>query len=140
MRKHSRVIEISGISGLLLLLFSAVCLFVGFVIFPGYLAMNLWNMAGAEISGFPQINLYQGVLLWIIIALAIFISRNCKSPIAFKPAAQLNEREISELMNQIKKSKKVRTIVLNKDDINNAEIFKQFDSKESEQNKDKENL
>lgn len=140
MRKNSRVIEISGISGLFLLLFSAVCLFVGFVIFPGYLAMNLWNMAGSEISGFPILNLYQGVLLWIIIALGVFVFGNCKSPIAFKQAAQLNEREISALMSQIRKSQNVRTIVLNKDEIDNAEIFKQLDSKDTEQKKDKENL
>lgn len=140
MRKNSRVIEISGISGLFILLFSAVCLFVGFVVFPGYLAMNLWNIAGSEISGFPMLSLYQGVLLWIIVALGIFILGNCKSPIAFKSATKLNEREISALMNQIKKSKNVRTIVLNKDEINNSDIFKKLESEDIEQKKDKENL
>ena len=63
MPELSKIIEISGISGLIMLLFSIVCLFVGFVLFPGYLAMTLWNKASSGILGFPVLNIFQGVLL-----------------------------------------------------------------------------
>ena len=94
MKKTSKIIEISGISGLIMLLFSIVCLFVGFVLFPGYLAMSLWNKASSGILGFPVLNIFQGVLLWVIVALGIYLARGAKSPIAFRTASQLDEREI----------------------------------------------
>jgi len=141
MRKNARVIEISGFTGLILLLFSIVCLFVGFVMFPGYVAMYLWNKAAATISGFPVINIFQGVLLWIIIALGIYLSHGAKSPIAFKSASQLNEREIIDLMSKIKEraaSKKIQTMVI--DENNEIKTIETFDEENSIQNNKKENL
>jgi len=143
MKKTSKVIEISGLTGIAMLLFSGVCLFVGFVIFPGFLAMNIWNKASSAISGFPQLNLFQGVLLWIIAALSAYISKKGKCPIALKRASQLNEEEINDLMRRIKEksaAKKFHTMVLNKDEINKNEIFDKIKPEDNEQKKEKENL
>ena len=143
MRKTSRIIEISGFMGLVILLFSITCLFVGFVVFPGYLAMNLWNKLAVSMIDFRYINLFQGVLLWGIFALTVFIARGGKSPIAFRTASQLDENEIVDLMSKIKErtaNKKIQTMFINKDDLNNLDIFNNTESEDSKQENKKENL
>lgn len=141
MRKNSRVIEISGFTGLIMLLFCVICLFVGFVMFPAYVAMYLWNKLAASIMDFPTINIFQGVLLWIITALGIYLSLGAKSPIAFKSASQLNEREIIDLMSRIKEkaaSKKIQTMII--DENNEIKTIETFGEENSNQENKKENL
>ena len=64
-----KVVQINGIKGLITALFIGVCLFAGFVIFPGYVAMTLWNKYLVANLMFPALNLIQGVLLWGIAAI-----------------------------------------------------------------------
>ena len=67
MRRNARIIQINGFRGLLTALFIITCLAAGFIAFPGFVAMNIWNyFAGSNV---PQINLYQEILLWAIIFL-----------------------------------------------------------------------
>ena len=65
MNKHFRIIDVNGFRGLILFLFIAVCLVCGFIGFPGYLSMALWNTLAPSIA-LPEINykaFYYGVLL-----------------------------------------------------------------------------
>ena len=77
MNKNFRIIDVNGFRGLLLFLFILVCLACGFIAFPGYLAMLLWNGL-APIISLPEINLLQGILLWAIIAFTLYIFGNQK--------------------------------------------------------------
>ena len=77
MNKNFRIIDVNGFRGLLLFLFILVCLACGFIAFPGYLAMLLWNGLAPTIS-LPEINLLQGILLWAIIAFTLYIFGNQK--------------------------------------------------------------
>ena len=143
MKKTSKIIEISGISGLIMLLFSIVCLFVGFVLFPGYLAMTLWNKASSGILGFPVLNIFQGVLLWVIVALGIYLARGAKSPIAFRTASQLDEREIVDLMARIREkaiAKRNQAMLSNKVELNDVEIFDRAEEERLKNENNKENL
>ena len=72
MNKHFRIVDVNGFRGLMLFLFILVCLACGFIAFPGFVAMTLWNMLSASVA-LPEINLFQGILLWAIIAFAIYI-------------------------------------------------------------------
>lgn len=140
MKKNARVIEISGITGLLFLLFTIICLFVGFVVFPGYVSMTMWNKLVAP-YGLPVIRLYQGMLLWVIIALGIYLSNGGKSPIAFKSAAQLNEREIVDLMSRInEKAKKNKKQIMVIDKNNEVKTLETFEKEHLKKENDKENL
>ena len=38
-----KVVKIDGFKGIFAAVFIGVCLFAGFVIFPGMVAMHLWN-------------------------------------------------------------------------------------------------
>ena len=140
MKKNARVIEISGITGLLFLLFTIICLFVGFVVFPGYVSMTMWNKLVAP-YGLPVIRLYQGMLLWVIIALGIYLSNGGKSPIAFKSAAQLNEREIVDLMSRInEKAKQNKKQIMVIDKNNEVKTLETFEKEHLKKENDKENL
>lgn len=102
MRKNAKIIQISGLRGLIFIAFVAVCLVAGFVVFPGLVGMCLWNNFLSEYLNLPEINILQGILLWSIVALIIYLSGSGRSVVQMKKAAQLNESEISDLMDRIK--------------------------------------
>lgn len=103
MRKNKlRVIQISGIRGLLSAAFIVVCLIAGFVGFPALVLNKLWNHF-ADISGvMPYINMFQGLILWGILAVSyIIINKKQKYLVAFEPKRP-NSREIKDIINEIK--------------------------------------
>ena len=101
MRRNAKVIQINGAKGLLLAGLAIVCLAAGFIAFPGYVASCLWNRF---VTFLPAINLFQGVMLWGIIALSFYIatSKKKESFIALKSTTELNEEELRQVMNAIK--------------------------------------
>ena len=64
MNKHFRIIDVNGFRGLLLFLFILVCLATGFIAFPAYLAMNLWNVLAPMIA-LPTLSDYANEVLTI---------------------------------------------------------------------------
>ena len=100
MKRNAKIIQISGIKGLITALFVVTCLAAGFVAFPGFVAMNIWNhFAGSSV---PEINLYQGILLWAIVALVYFIANKQSFSVSFESPKELNEEEMNALMERIR--------------------------------------
>lgn len=99
MKRNTKIIQINGIRGLLMAMFIVTCLVAGFVVFPGFVAMNIWNHFTDYI---PQLNLYQGVLLWAIVALIGFILNKQNFSVTFASPKELNEEEMNILMDRIK--------------------------------------
>ncbi|MBQ3311954.1 hypothetical protein IJG72_07750 [bacterium] len=89
MNKHFRIIDVNGFRGLLLFLFIVVCLISGFLVFPGYVAMTIWNAIISPITTLPAINLIQGILLWAIIAFTIYTFSNHKIVIIMQSREKL---------------------------------------------------
>ncbi|MDR1327245.1 MAG: hypothetical protein LBJ74_02425 [Heliobacteriaceae bacterium] len=102
MRKNTRVVQITGLRGLLIMVFIGVCLAAGFVAFPGYAAMRLWNHFSTD-NWVPAINLIQGTLLWAIIAIIVYMA-NCKDKylVTMRHSSELSEEELQKLMEKIK--------------------------------------
>ena len=75
MKKKLNVIQIKGIKGLLLLGMALCCLCVGFIVFPGWIAMHIWNCVTSYSAVLPSIGIFQGVLLWAIILASYFTFR-----------------------------------------------------------------
>jgi len=73
MNKNFRVIQIYGLSGLLLLGFALTGAFCGFVIFPVWVIMNVWNAVVCDILKGPAINYFQAALLWAACALMCYL-------------------------------------------------------------------
>ena len=63
MKRKTRIIQISGIRGILTVIFVVTCLAAGFIAFPAIVAMRVWNFF-AELAVIPSINVWQGLLLW----------------------------------------------------------------------------
>lgn len=108
MRRNTKIIQITGIKGILIALFILTCAIAGFVAFPGLVAMNIWNHFA--VNPVPNINLYQGVLLWGIIAIIYFILNKQSFSVSFETPKELNEDELNLLMEKIKTQSKSRMI------------------------------
>ena len=154
MKRNTKIIQINGFRGLILALFTVTCLAAGFIVFPGFVAKNIWNY----FSGYgymPVINLFQGIMLWAIIAISTFIITDKKkqSFIAFKSPKELSEEELKQVMNAIKMQTKLhaqRPMIIRTNDLeklNLKEITKPVDFAQNkdenpsqDEKKEKENV
>jgi len=130
-----KIIQIDGIRGLLTAAFIGVCLFAGFVIFPGFTAMYLWNKYLVNLCMFPVLNLFQGVLLWGIVAVSYAIVFKQGFAVSFKNTPELSKEELDSIINSAKMNSKVhmmRKIMPKPDNINLVR-------NEKEKNDDKNN-
>ena len=102
MKKNKlRVIQISGIRGLLSAAFVVVCLIAGFVGFPALVLNKLWNHIADITGAIPYINMFQGLILWAILAVSyLILNKKQRYLVAFEP--QTNRREIKDIINEIK--------------------------------------
>lgn len=113
-----KIIQIDGFKGLITAAFMGVCLFAGFVMFPGMVGMHLWNKYLAYNLMFPVLNLFQGVLLWGIVAISYFILFKKGFAVSFKEAPELSDSELEMIMKKAKihsHMNKVNKIIQSKD-------------------------
>ena len=103
MKKNINVIQIRGIRGLIIAGMVVCCLFAGFVVFPGLVAMLVWNFIATHISQIPSIGIIQGVLLWGIIVGSYFVFRKEKIVVCMKSSQELTEEELKTVFADIKK-------------------------------------
>lgn len=137
MKKGPKIIQISGFQGLFFMGFVAVCLFAGFVLFPARVAMHLWNHIASTYYVIPAINIWQGIMLWAIVALSTYIITKGNHPVSFKQPMELNDTEMRILMERIKMQQQARnlnTMIIKAKDL---EITSQDNSK-SQENKDEQ--
>ena len=114
-----KVVKIDGFKGILAAVFMGVCLFAGFVIFPGMVAMHLWNKYLVNLFMFPVLNLLQGVLLWGIVAITTFILAKDEMPISFQETKGLSDNELDMIMKQARIQSQIRkaNTMISKSDI-----------------------
>ena len=103
MKKNLNVIQIKGIKGLIMLVMVGCCLVAGFIVFPGWVAMNIWNVLASLVNNAPSIGIIQGVLLWGIIAASYFTFRKERVVVCMKTPQGLNEEELKAVFADIKK-------------------------------------
>jgi hypothetical protein len=102
MKNNLRVVQINGFRGLLLTLFIISCIIAGFIAFPSFLTMTVWNYLAPKTGSFPFINFYQGALLWAIIAFSTFVFSKKKFIVSFGEQQELNENEVQNVVSKIK--------------------------------------
>ncbi len=141
MKRKTRIIQISGLRGLFLAVFIVACLGAGFIVFPGIVAMKAWNLAASYIS-LPLINLYQGLLLWAIVAISIFIINDRKKfLVALKSPDRLSESEVKSLLERMKlqsQAHALNSMILKSGEIKSVD--KKVEKSEEKSEKDKENV
>lgn len=110
MNKRGGIIEIRGFKGLLTAIFILCCLITGFTVFPGFIAMTLWNSLAPYITDMPHMTLLHGVMLWAIVFL-IWFAFNGKMPsLHFGCNKAMNEEEIKEFVERIQKQQEQQEI------------------------------
>ena len=104
MKKNFNVIQIKGIRGLIIAGLVVTCLAAGFIVFPGWVAMQLWNLFSTKTLLIPTIGLFQGVLLWGIVTAAYFTFRKDKVVVCLKSPQGLSEDELKAVLANMKKN------------------------------------
>ena len=103
MKKNLNVIQINGIRGLIMAGFIVICLAAGFIGFPGWVCMHLWNFVASYTIQIPTIGILQGLLLWGIMVTAYFTFRKEKLVVCMKSPQGLSEEELKAVFADIKK-------------------------------------
>ncbi len=118
-----KIIKIDGIRGIFTAAFCVVCGFAGFVIFPGQVIAHYWNLYLVNLYMFPQISVFQGVLLWLMIGISYCILTSKKGfalsfqETPFPPSLKelkdlplLSEQDLKKIVQRAKsQSKNVKT-------------------------------
>lgn len=102
MRNRLNVIQINGVKGIIFLVFAVICLFVGFIVFPGMMVKYAWNMAAQMTSVVPVIGAFQGVLLWGIVVVSYFTFKKKGFFVELKSAEDLSKAEMDAVMSKIR--------------------------------------
>ncbi|MBO6086941.1 hypothetical protein J6P92_01165 [bacterium] len=136
MRRNARVIQISGLRGILLGLFVAVCLIAGFVGFPAFAAMHIWNFT-AQYIAIPTIGFLQGLLLWAIVALIVFLINDRKRFLtAFSIPSKMPDEEMQRIMDNIRMQTNAQ--IINSMIMKSQELNRNIEEKQEK--KDEENV
>lgn len=103
MKKNMNVIQIKGIKGIIVAIFMVTCLAAGFIAFPGLVAMYGWNAMATHFVQIPPIGLFQGMLLWGIVAASYFIFRKDRVVVCMRSSDGLSEEELKSVFADIKR-------------------------------------
>lgn len=121
MKRNMKVIQINGLRGLFLTFFVISCLIAGFVAFPAFLSMYLWNSAAQATALFPPINFGEGLLLWAIIVFSFYVFSKKRFIVSFDAKHELSDAEVSEVVSRIKAHTIKRQILKTKDFVSKPE-------------------
>jgi len=102
MNKNFKVIQISGLSGILLVGIVFTGLFCGFMLFPIWVVMMGWNAVVANTFHGPAINYIQAALLWTAIILSLYILLKNSISIRIQKEDNFEQRDIKDIINEIK--------------------------------------
>lgn len=137
MKKKLNVIQIKGVRGLILAGMFISCLVAGFVAFPGWVCMNLWNYLASYSTNMPAIGMFQGILLWGILITSYFVFRKEKVVVCMRAPQGLSDEELKTVFAEMKKNAIEEPIIQAMMKAREAELKykaqQEIDSKESEQ-------
>lgn len=105
MNKNYKVIKINGFRGVLTAIFIIGCALTGFIVFPGWVCMNIWNACVSQTT-LPVMTLVHGCILWAIIGLSIYALNNSRSLVGFSSHPALSEEQIKDIMDRVKRNTK----------------------------------
>lgn len=103
MKKNMRVIQINGLRGIFMAFFVVTCMAAGFIAFPAFLTMTVWNYFAENASSFPLLDFYEGLLLWTIIVFSFYVFNKRKFIVSFNAKQELSDSELKEVVEKIRK-------------------------------------
>lgn len=134
MNKNFRVITINGVRGIIVAVFIVFGLVSGFIVSPGWVCMSLWNVIFDQSNIVSTMNLFQGILLWAIIALSLYALNNRRALIGFGSYQGLSPEQIRDIMNRARQSEnKIFNDIKKKDELKNEDTISSTDTMHSEE-------
>ncbi|MBQ8886106.1 MAG: hypothetical protein IJY61_00200 [Candidatus Gastranaerophilales bacterium] len=118
MKKNFKVITINGVRGLFAAIFVVLGLIAGFIISPGWVCMQIWNKVFEDSLTLSSMNLFQGIMLWAIIALSLYALNNKRTLIGFGSYPTLSPDQIKDIMNRAKANELKNTLKKEIENIN----------------------
>lgn len=118
MKKNFKVITINGVRGIFAAIFVVLGLIAGFIISPGWVCMQIWNKIAEETLSNTTMNLFQGIMLWSIIALSLYALNNKRTLIGFGSYPTLSPEQIKDIMNRAKANELKNTLKKEIENIN----------------------
>ena len=104
MKRRVKVVEINGLRGIIVVVYAIICAVAGFVLFPSWVLMHLWNFLGTHIYSLPQMNLIHGFMLYAMLILMYFATNSHKTCFGIS-SANLTNSHIASIMNDIEDKK-----------------------------------
>ena len=103
MKRNYNIIKISGLKGVIFAIFIVGCLIAGFLTFPGWVCMHIWNFVAGLFSEMPEMNLLHGCIMWCIIALSVYALNqgNFSISVGGAPVSTPSEERIKEILRQV---------------------------------------
>ena len=103
MKRNLNIIQIKGVKGIILAVAVVCCLIAGFIVFPGWVWMQLWNYITNYVLTIPTIGLFQGILLWAIMVTSYFLFRKERVVVCMKAPQGLSDEELKAVFADMKK-------------------------------------
>lgn len=102
MNKNFKIVQISGISGILLAVILISGILCGFMFFPVWLVMTGWNSLITKSFNVPVINIMQAGLLWSAILITMYILLRNSISIRIQKEDPFEKRDISDIITEMK--------------------------------------
>ena len=102
MNKNFKIVQISGLSGILLVGILFTGIFCGFMLFPVWLVMMGWNAVIASSFNAPIINYLQAALLWSAIVIVFYILLRNSISIKIQKDDGIEQRDIKDIISEIR--------------------------------------
>ncbi|MEI7475244.1 MAG: hypothetical protein WCK67_10765 [bacterium] len=74
MNKNYNIIHINSLTGIIVVLLLISGFICGFILLPVWVVKNIWNMLVGQMLNGPIIQYYQAALLWVLIALGLYMN------------------------------------------------------------------
>ena len=103
MKRNLNIIQIKGVKGIILAVAVVCCLIAGFIVFPGWVWMQLWNCITNYVLTMPTIGLFQGILLWAIMVTSYLLFRKERVVVCMKAPQGLSDEELKAVFADMKK-------------------------------------
>ena len=104
MKKRIKVVEINGFRGILVIAYAIVCAVAGFIFFPAWALMHLWNLFGTYVYHLPHMSYLHGFMLYAIIVLLYFATNSHKTCVGIS-SVNLSKSHIASMMNDAEDKK-----------------------------------
>ena len=102
-KKGFRVIQINGMSGLIMAIIVVLTIIGVVLVAPTYGIKFLWNTQIHTRTALPSISFIQATLLWIAGALVVSMFFKNKIKLKFKDVSDLSNEEYQKLIEEIEK-------------------------------------